>query len=182
MSEDIPVTSTRMERVVQKIQVPQRVARTVEVTEMRLFPRTVTRRIPLDGNGMVIETAPAISSESLLVPTEASAVEAPIASASDSNSINRSSKKPAVPTESGELPSPASSNGSTKATEETAKPAKGAAESTTRSSKPSTAELNIGSPDGQSATEGKRDIVPIQPEESSAESVKAGKIRTTDED
>jgi hypothetical protein len=175
MSEDIPVTSTRMERVVQKIQVPQRVARTVEVTEMRLLPRTVTRRIPLDVNGMVIELPPATSVESLLVPSESSIVDMPVGSPSDATGVSRSSKKPAVPTESGELPSPAPSKGTAKSAESAVKPS-------TSASKPSTAELNIGSPDGQSETEGKRTIVPIVPEESSAESVKAGKIRTSEED
>jgi hypothetical protein len=100
VTEDVPIQTTRMERVVQKIQVPQRIARTVQTTEIQLVPRIVTRRIPVDmyGNVIVESTLPASeskSSTSLVVPSD------PTPSVSD---IPRSSKKPS--TESGELPAP----------------------------------------------------------------------------
>jgi len=46
--EEIPVRTTTMERVVQKVKVPVKVARRVEVKETRMVPRQVATRIPLD--------------------------------------------------------------------------------------------------------------------------------------
>jgi hypothetical protein len=46
--EEIPVRTTTMERVVQKVKVPVKVARRVEVKETRMVPRQVATRIPLE--------------------------------------------------------------------------------------------------------------------------------------
>jgi hypothetical protein len=46
--EEVPVRTTTMERVVQKVKVPVKVARRVEVKETRMVPRQVATRIPLD--------------------------------------------------------------------------------------------------------------------------------------
>jgi hypothetical protein len=96
--EETPIQTTRMERVVQKVSVPQKVMKTVPVTEIRLVPRIVTRRIPIDSNGNPIAVEPTL---------EANTASAP--AASDSSAANEgttvTSKKPAI-TESGDLPAP----------------------------------------------------------------------------
>jgi hypothetical protein len=97
------VQSTRFERVVEKVSVPQKVMKTVPVTEIRLVPRTVTRRIPIDSNGnpIVVQSLSAPVSS----PSDLPAAATPAASPAAGEGTTVTSKKPAL-IESGDLPAP----------------------------------------------------------------------------
>jgi len=176
--EEVPVQTTRMERVVQKVSVPQKVMKTVPVTEIRLVPRTVTRRIPIDGNGnpIVVQSldAPAVTPSSSPSDLPAKTQTAPAAAApAAGNAIT--SKKPAI-TESGDLPAPSAP----------------AAPPVPTESNSSTTELKIGSPEPSTAPVSPADeVLPAksgaqsdsaEKPASDASNEKSGKIRVTGEE
>lgn len=116
VSDDVVIKTPYMERIVQKIQVPERIARSVPYTEMRTVARTYTVRVPLDNidpiyNGSVsnwpimdgpVVTAGAIESKGASgSSTQGAALGNPAAPNSDSAGIT--SKKPAL-TEEALLP------------------------------------------------------------------------------
>ena len=66
VSEDVIIRTPIMERIVQKVQVPQRIARSVPYTEMRTVARTYTQRVPLDYVGSIISGYPTVDSSSVV--------------------------------------------------------------------------------------------------------------------
>jgi hypothetical protein len=187
-----------MERVVQKVMVPQRVTKTVPVTEIRLVPRIVTRRIPIDiyGNPISIPSLEPQASETQAAEAQTSenqtpkvqTLNAPASSPSDQSAgkpaagpdasgaagqgTTVTSKKPAL-TESGDLPAPTALAAPRVPTE--ILPENAAAE--TGASASSKTELSIGSPEPEAKPEAKPDA---QPADTKTE--KSGKIRVTGEE
>ncbi len=47
VTQEVPIKTYTMEKVVQKVQRPYRVAKTVPYVETRMMPKTVTMRVPL---------------------------------------------------------------------------------------------------------------------------------------
>jgi len=115
VTEDVIIRTPIMERVVQKVQVPQRIARSVPYTEMRMVTRTYTHRVPIDFDGSIITSYPVVDS-STVVKASASGdgFTGKAAPASESNTsgsgtgTNIESKKPAT-SEEASLPAPKSS-------------------------------------------------------------------------
>ena len=114
VTEDVIIRTPIMERVVQKVQVPQRIARSVPYTEMRTVARTHTHRVPIDFDGSIITSYPIVDSSNV-VKASASG-DASTAKASPASEPNTSgagsgtkieSKKPAILEESS-LPAPKS--------------------------------------------------------------------------
>jgi hypothetical protein len=170
--EETPITTTRMERIVQTVSVPQKVMKTVPVTEIRLVPRTVTRRIPIDSNGnpILIESLgnPAItdptkttSNPAVSSPSDLPASNAPLSASPATEGTSVTSKKPAI-TESGDLPAPSAPTAPPVPTQQAP-----AAESS------STTEVTIGQTPAA-------DPKAIEPDASAgASNEKSGKIRVT---
>lgn len=110
VSEDVVIKTPYMERIVQKIQVPERIARSVPYTEMRTVARTYTVRVPLDNidpiyNGSVnswpimdgpVVTAGAIESKGASSNSTQAAASGNNPAAPNSNSGGVTSKKPAL--------------------------------------------------------------------------------------
>jgi hypothetical protein len=182
-----------MERVVQKVMVPQRVTKTVPVTEIRLVPRIFTRRIPIDiyGNPISVPSLETQASETQAAEAQTpnvQALSAPASSPSDQSAgkpavgpdangaagqgTTVTSKKPAL-TESGDLPAPTALAAPRVPTE--ILPDNAAAE--TGASASSKTELSIGSPKPEAKPEAKPDA---QPADTKTE--KSGKIRVTGEE
>jgi hypothetical protein len=186
-----------MERVVQKVMVPQRVTKTVPVTEIRLVPRIVTRRIPIDiyGNPISVPSLETQASETQAAEAQTpnvQALSAPASSPSDQSAgkpavgpdareaagqgTTVTSKKPAL-TESGDLPAPTALAAPRVPTEilpdnAAADPAADpVVESGTSAS--SKTELSIGSPEPEAKPQ-------AQPADAKTE--KSGKIRVTGEE
>ena len=117
VSEDVIIRTPIMERVVQKVQVPQRIARSVPYTEMRTVARTYTHRVPIDFDGSIVTSYPIVDSSSVVQAAanvdgftgQAAAASKP---ATSGNGTKVESNKPATP-ETSLLPSPKSkgSNG-----------------------------------------------------------------------
>ncbi|MFM8216208.1 MAG: hypothetical protein ACKN82_16435, partial [Pirellula sp.] len=157
--EETPIQTTRMERVVQKVSVPQKVYKTVPVTEIRLVPRTVVRRIPIDANGnpIVVQSLSAPASSTISSPSDlpaASDAKSNLDSASEGTTVT--SKKPAL-SESGDLPAPSAPTAPPVPTE----PAAEASSNT---------ELKIGNPEPTSNA---------NPASETPSSEKSGKIKVT---
>ena len=69
VSEDVIIRTPIMERIVQKVQVPQRIARSVPFTELRTVPRTYTQRVPIVYDGQIVSSYPYPIVESSTVVT-----------------------------------------------------------------------------------------------------------------
>jgi hypothetical protein len=109
MTEDVVIKTPIMERIVQKVQVPERIARSVPYTEMRTVPRTYQMRVPLDGTIVdSISNWPIV--DSVVVPASG-VVEGNIVNQASGTTTSPSSvkeiesKKPPV-SESANLPGP----------------------------------------------------------------------------
>ena len=109
VSEDVIIKTPIMERIVQKVLVPQRIARSVPYTEMRIVPRTYTQRVPLDYVGSVISSYPYIDPSSV-VTAGAIVVDGSSGNGTTANKvatnggIDVESKKPAAKDE--DIPAP----------------------------------------------------------------------------
>ena len=66
VSEDVIIRTPIMERIVQKVQVPQRIARSVPYTEMRTVARTYTQRVPINYVGPVVTSYPVVESSTVV--------------------------------------------------------------------------------------------------------------------
>jgi hypothetical protein len=153
--EETPVQTTRMEKVVQKVSVPQKVYKTVPVTEIRLVPRTVVRRIPIDSNGnpIAVESLSAPTTSTIASPSDlpaSAAAKSAVGSASEAGlatggGTTVTSKKPAI-TESGDLPAPSAPSAPPVPTEPVLPP-----ETTPTAEASSNTELSIGNPEPAAA-------------------------------
>ena len=115
VSEDVIIRTPIMERIVQKVQVPQRIARSVPYTEMRTVARTYTQRVPLDYVGSIISGYPTVDSSSV-VTAGSTGNNGAVGQAVDSSKPATAdgakeveAKKPAILEESA-LPAPKTSN------------------------------------------------------------------------
>jgi len=113
VTEDVIIRTPIMERVVQKVQVPQRIARSVPYTEMRMVTRTYTHRVPIDFDGSIITSYPVVDSSNVVkASASGDGFTGKASPASDPNTSgtpnNVESKKPATPEEAS-LPAPKSS-------------------------------------------------------------------------
>jgi hypothetical protein len=161
--EETPIQTTRMERVVQKVSVPQKVYKTVPVTEIRLVPRTVVRRIPIDANGnpIVVQSLSAPATSTISSPSDlpaASETKSNLDAASEGTTVT--AKKPSL-SESGDLPAPSAPSAPLVPTE----PAAEASSNT---------ELKIGNPDPNPEP-----TVKAEPTNTTPSSEKSGKIKVT---
>jgi len=71
ITENVEIRTPTMEKVVQKVQVPRRIARTVPVTEMKTIARTYTQRIPMSYvdpmvTSTIVSSYPIIGSSSVV--------------------------------------------------------------------------------------------------------------------
>jgi len=115
VSEDVVIRTPIMERIVQKVQVPQRIARSVPYTEMRTVARTYTQRVPIDYVGPIISSYPAVDSRSVVTAgatTNKGALGQSVNSSNPATSDGGKeveSKKPET-SEAAPLPAPKASN------------------------------------------------------------------------
>ena len=115
VSEDVVIRTPIMERIVQKVQVPQRIARSVPYTEMRTVARTYTQRVPIDYVGPIISSYPAVDSSSVVTAgatTNKGALGQSVNSSNPATSDGGKeveSKKPET-SEAAPLPAPKASN------------------------------------------------------------------------
>lgn len=108
VSEEVVIRTPIMERIVQKVQVPQRIARSVPYTEMRTVARTYTHRVPVGYVGPIVTSYPIVDPTTVVTAGATGSGDASMASAKPATTDvakEIEAKKPAT-SESASLPAP----------------------------------------------------------------------------